>query len=908
MPVRLGGRALDLLLALVESAGEIVSKKDLLARVWPGVIVEEGSLRFHMVAVRKALGDGEGGRRYIVNIANKGYTFVGVVERRESNAQGEPHSRRLLKSLPAVATATVGRDGDIDVLVAKLLQRRLVSVVGSGGIGKTTVAIASAHAAESYFEGDVHFVDLSPIAEAQLVLSSVAAAVGLQNRVDGLRDLAAHVGNRKTLVVLDCCEHVITAAAELAEVLVSSCPNVHILATSREPLRAEGELVYRLPPLPFPPEGEGTTTEAALAFPAVRLFVDRAAAADSGFELTDADAPLASQLCRELDGIALAIELAAGRIEALGLEAVVAHLDASVRLMWHGRRTAVPRHQTLGATLDWSFNLLADGEKRVLRRLSVFPETFSLAAAVAVCGFDHETSQAIELIANLVSKSLVVVDAGGASLRYRLLDSTKSYCWRKLCDLGEEMCISEHFCNYFDAWAQLGIVQPLAKDAIENLRLELPSLRATLEWHFRDGATSHAVRLAASVCPLLLQLSQLTECARWAQAALAQMPPTFVGSHWEVQLQGALGSSLIYSTGSSVGEAETAFKRSIEVAKRLRDSRSTVQLLNGYTLMVLRDGRYSYALSTAREAQSLLADMDDQESRAAVDAILGWALHLTGDVGEALQHWEHCIPGTAPSDLTSMLGFDYRIRALCGLARGLWLTGHYAKAVAMAENAIAHARDSGHAVTHCIALLWAGSVFTYYGNDAERSEELVATLERVATRHSLVPYLNVANITRGQMLIAQGRPAEGVERIRRAVEVLHACRYELVTSVSLTIMAKGLADLSFHSASLEVCGEVARMIEAGGDFLRMPELLYTRGRCLAAAGQRDQAAKSYLSAIDLARSQGVKSSQVRSAVALAEQLVDAGRLEEAQLLLRPHVDDAAGEVSPDLFIARSLLT
>ena len=909
VPVRLGGRALDLLIALVESAGEIVSKKDLIARVWPDVVVEEGSLRFHMVAVRKALGDGDGGGRYIVNTANKGYTFVATVERRELDAPAHAASLGNVKSLPALATAIVGRDEEVEVLVAILLQRRFVSVVGSGGIGKTTVAIASAQTATKQFDGDVHFVDLSTISEAGLVRSSVASAVGLQNRSDDLTALSAHLAERKALIVLDCCEHVITGAAELAEVLVRSCAQVHILATSREPLRAQGEFVYRLQPLAFPPDGEGTTAEAALAYPAVKLFVERAVASGSGFELKDSDAPLASQLCRELEGIALAIELAAGRIEALGLKAITSHFDASVKLMWHGRRTAVPRHQTLGATLDWSFNLLSEDEKRLLRRLSVFAGTFSLDAAMEVCCFDFDKSFAVELIASLVSKSLVTVDAGGATLRYAMLDTTKSYCLKKLCDFGEEVPVSQRFASYFGVWPQQYAAQSLDKSALEAIRVELPNLRAALEWHFRSGGqSSDAIRVAASLCPLLLQLSLLPECSRWSQAALSQMPRAFVGSNLEVRLQGALGLSLIYSTGSSVGEAATAFRRSIEVAESLGDSRSTLHLLNGYLLQLLRDGRYTDALSTARQAQSRLSELDDPESRAIVDSLMGWALHFVGNVREALQLWERCVPGTsAPTDSMSMLGFDYRIRALCGLARSLWLTGHYSEAVAVAEKTIAQARNSGHAVTYCIALLWAGSVFTY-GSDVERSENMVETLERVAKRHSLVPYLNAANAIRGQMLITQGRPAEGVELIRRAVEVLHACRYELVTSVSLTFMARGLSDLSLHSASHAMCDEVGRMIEIGGDFLRMPELLIARGRCLAGTGQPEEAERSYLAAIELARSQGVKSEQVRAAVALAQQLIGAGRTEDAHRLLRPHVIDAGDEESPDLSQARSLLS
>ncbi len=907
VPFRLGGHAFDILVALVESAGSIVGKKDLMARVWPNMVVEEGSLRFHIVAIRKALGDGDGGNRYIVNTASKGYTFVARVDRKELSPQAQSIAPRPVKTLPALATAVVGRAEEIDALEMFLLQRRFVSVVGAGGIGKTTVVVAATQAASRHFEGDVHFVDLSSISGTGLVRATVAGAVGLQNHLEDLSALAAHLAERKILIVLDCCEHVIGEAAELAEVLIRGCPQVHIFATSREPLLAVGEFVYRLQPLAFPPDGEGATAASALAYPAVRLLVDRAAASGSGFELKDCDASLASQLCRKLEGIALAIELAAGRIEALGLKAITSHLDASVTLMWHGRRTAVARHQTLGATLDWSFNLLSDDEKHLLHRFSVFPASFLLEAAIEVCCFDFDRSKAIEMIASLVSKSLVTVDAGGATLRYGMLDTTKTYCRKKHSEFGEDVSISQRFADYFSAWVQQH--SALSKEALDDFRLELPNLRAALEWHFSDGGQmSDAVRFAAALCPMMMRFSQVAECSRWAQAALSRMPPAFVGTEYELRLRGVLGQSLMFAIGDGSGEAASALLRSIEIAEQLGDFRSNLHLLNGYAVLLHRGGRYTEALGIARKAQSLLPELGDPESRAIVDSLMGVCLHLVGNVSEARQYWERCFAYTldVTSDIREKLGFDYHIRAMCGLARSLWLTGQYVKAVTVAEATLAKASGHGHAVTYCIALIWGGSVFAY-ARDVERMEGVADELERVAKCHSLEPYLNVANVLRGQILIMRGHPADGVERIRGAIEVLHKCRYEMVTSVSLTFMAKGLSDMSLHSASLAVCDQVESMIREGGDFLRMPELLTTRGQCQAAAGQRNEAEESYLAAIELARSMGVKSDQVRTAIALAQLLIGAGRNEEARCLLRPHVINAADETSQDLSLARNLL-
>ena len=907
-PVRLGGRALDLLIALIDEAGRVVSKKELIDRVWGDVVVDEGSLRFNMYAVRKALGDGAEGARYIVNTANKGYSFVADVEHQAVAPDTRVEPARSSRSLPALSTTIVGRENELSLIEAGLVKRRLVSIVGPGGIGKTTAAIACAHNAAHHFGEDVCFIDLSATFEAALVLGAIATAIGLQSDLAALAAIAAHLADRKLLLVLDCCEHVIAAAAEAAEYLVRNCPSVHLLATSREPLRAGGEFVYRLQPLAFPSEGEGMVASEALKYPAVRLLVERAAASGAGFELKDSDAPLVSRLCRELDGIALAIELAAGRVEALGLQAITSHLDVSMKLMWHGRRTAVPRHQTLSATLDWSFNLLSIGEKRLLGRLSVFAGTFSLDAAIGICGFDVVSSEAVDLIAGLVSKSLVNVDAGGPALRYGLLDTTKSYCGKKLSGAGETKVVMQRFCDHFSAMARLLASQALCKDSLDNLNLDLPNLRAALDWRLQDAEdVEGAVQLAAALCPLLLQLSRLTECLRWTRAAIDAMPPGMLATSFEMRLQSSLGQSLMF-TGGSVDDAEAAFRRSISLAGSLDDSRSEMHLLNGYAVLLHRDGRFSEALVAAKRAESLLPALGDPEAVAIVDSLLGVALHFVGRSSEAQHHWERSVAYSARSltDTTSKLGFDHHIRSLCGVARAYWLAGDYTKAFEVAEDTLSKARKFAHVVTRCIAIIWAGSVYSYQA-DPVRLSELMDELEFVAVRHSLTPYRIVAAATRGQIMIYEGRAAEGVETIQAEVERLHACRYEMVTNTLLTSMAQGLTDMSRHSAALAACDDIVRRIEVGGDLLRLPELLVVKGRAFEAVGNKKQATKNYTLSREIARSQGSKPGQLRAAISIAQQLMSDGRADSARALLRAELLGGELQTSSDLVIARSLL-
>ncbi len=390
-PVHVGGRALEILIALVEQAGKVVSKQDLMARVWPSATVDEGSLRVHVAALRKMLGDGEAGARYVTTLTGQGYCFVAPVTRSRSPGpsvvQGAAPDHP--GNLPARLSRMVGRDEIVREISEQLKTERFVTVAGPGGIGKTTVAVSVGNELLAEFAGAVHFFDLGPLNDALLVPSSAASTLGLLvQSSDPTPGLIAFLRDKRMLLILDSCEHVIDAAAALAERIFEQAPRVHILVTSRESLRVEGEHVHRLPALASPPDVAGLTAAQALCFPAVQLFVERAFAGGGSFELSDNDAPIVGEICRRLDGIALAIELAAGRANACSVQETMALLNDRFKLLWQGRRTALPRHQTLSAALDWSYDLLSEVERRVLNRLSVFAGLFALEAARSVVAKD----------------------------------------------------------------------------------------------------------------------------------------------------------------------------------------------------------------------------------------------------------------------------------------------------------------------------------------------------------------------------------------------------------------------------------------------------------------------------------------------------------------------------------------
>src|SRR6201987_4519318 len=369
----LGDRALDILIYLADRPGEIIAKQELIDHVWPEVTVEEGSLRVHVAAIRKALGDGQFGNRYIANIKGRGYSFVGTVIPFGDGMESRNAEFRQQGRLPVRPRRMVGRETVVSEVSDKLRDERFLTLLGPGGIGKTTIALAVGRAAAERFGGEVYFVDLECLTDPRHVAGAVATSLGVALKSnDPCLELVNLVRSRKFLIILDSCEHVIEAVAPLAEQLYRQTEEIDILTTSRESLNVEGEHCYRVPPLDCPPDGLEQTANAVLRYPAVQLFVRRVAARAGSVVLTDEEAPFVAEMCRELDGMPLAIELAAGQVAALGIKNTVARLVSLLELLSLSHRTAIPRHGTLRATLDWGYDLLSNAERIVFRRIAPF--------------------------------------------------------------------------------------------------------------------------------------------------------------------------------------------------------------------------------------------------------------------------------------------------------------------------------------------------------------------------------------------------------------------------------------------------------------------------------------------------------------------------------------------------------
>jgi predicted ATPase/DNA-binding winged helix-turn-helix (wHTH) protein len=513
-PVKLGGRAFDVLMALIEDCGAVISKDELMARVWSDRIVEENNLQTHISALRAALGPERG---LIRTISGRGYQFAGEVRTISAPANGCTSAPVPVPSevvLPPTnlrepVSELIGRDNDVRQILDHAAVHRLVTLTGTGGIGKTRLALAAARELRSSFADGVWVAEFSPLADPSLVPSAIAAAIGLDVGAGEVSAqlLAQALSGRRLLLVLDTCEHVIAAAASVAETILRAGASVRIIATSREPLRADGEQIYPVPPLAVPAANDKDPEQ----FSAVRLFAARSRAGGAQLAEDRHVVSLTAAICRQLDGIPLAIELAAARTVALGIEELAARLGDRFQLLTGGRRTALPRHQTLRATLDWSYRLLTETERVVLRRLAVFSGDFSLEAAGAVVADpDLAARDVVDGVSSLIAKSLVAAKVDGAAARFWMLDTTRAYALEKLVDGDEREQLARRHAEYvrdhFERAASAWKAAPTA-DTLDDHRGAIDNLRAALDWAYSpDGDAAIGAQLNAAAAPFWARL------------------------------------------------------------------------------------------------------------------------------------------------------------------------------------------------------------------------------------------------------------------------------------------------------------------------------------------------------------------------------------------------------------------
>lgn len=946
--VKLGSRSLDLLIALVERSGEVVSARELIARAWGGLVVDEANLRVNISNLRKSLGEGQDGARYVVNLPGRGYSFVVPVTRVHSDSSSQkleairsPDPRTASQPLvsasehplPGQLERLIGRDASVRTLVQMLTEHRFVSIVGPGGMGKTTVAISVAHTMLDAFSGAVYYVDLSSVTDASLVPATIASVLGLKVQLqDPKLSIQTFLGVQRTLLVLDNCEHIIDETAALAEWLHISAPQAHLLTTSRELLRVEGEHVHILPPLDVPPVSDGMTAADAMAFPAVQLFMDRVAASGAQETLTDETALLAVEICRKMDGIALAIELAAGRVRSHGLRGTAELISSRFDLLWHGRRTAPPRHQTLQAMLDWSYNLLSENERRVLFRLSVFVTPFHLAAAQWVATDAVLTqAQVTAAIASLTDKSLLSPSMLNGSRHLRLLDSTRTYTSAKLAESGELNAVSRKLAEYLIAqlsrsnereseWQATGrdmmgdyYMRPALVWAFSEAGEGegICNLRTALAWAFSDAGESElGVRLAALAAPHLLELSLLDECHRWCQAALLLLGP-HEGSTTHLILQEALAISALL-TRSNGDEVRDSIERALRLARTLNDHERELGLLSGLHIFLIEIGHSHGAVEVSRRSIELARSVDSPAGIVMSEWMLGCAYFLAGDQVGALRHIEEGFKQAAARGVTKvdMYGYRHRTRALIVLARALWLSGAADRAAQVACQAVEEAKQNEQPVNVFVAeLLYASTVFLWRG-DVEESETLASRLVQYVSRYSFGPHVALSIALSAEVALLRREFQTAANKFREALGILHGEGRLLLTMILSRSMSEALFECGEILEAEAMISAALERAEAGHESFDRPELLRTRAQIGIVSGRLDPStAKAMLRhSIELANSQGALSLELRSAMALGELLASEERTEEAcAILAEIYGRFTEGYETRDLRTARRLI-
>ena len=620
-PVALGARALDVLLALIERRERLVGKDELLELVWPNLVVEENSLQVQVSTLRKTLGADA-----IATIPGRGYRFtleLPPADKAASPAEAPRHN------LPQALTSFIGHEDDLREYVALLEQTRLLTLTGIGGCGKTRLALKLAEVVLPSFADGVWFVDLAPLSDAERVPLTVATTLGIREQADPPRidALCKHLAARRTLLVLDNCEHLAAACADLTQRLLGAAPGVRVLATSREGLNVPGERTVTVRSLALPAIGSEHDLPSLESCEAVRLFVERARLAATRFSLDATTAPAVAEICRRLDGIPLAIELAAARVKVLSVEEIRARLNDRFRLLTgRGRTPALARQQTLLAAIQWSYDHLAPDEQRLLRLLSVFAGGWTLAAAVRVIGEQADEYEVLDLLTLLVDRSLVTIEpSGGGATRYAMLETVRQYAQERLNQSGEHDAARLRHLEFFVALAEeadSGLSGRKQGEWLARLKVELENLLQALACDSPRGATEFRLRLAAALGRAWIPLGSV-ELGR--RVTLNALEDAGAAAHHAVWANVCYHAGCLSRSVGRFDDAKAYVAKALAIARELGDDHLAVRALTMLSVISIGLGSVASAQAHAQDALALARDLKDK-------ALLVRTLNAFGEV------------------------------------------------------------------------------------------------------------------------------------------------------------------------------------------------------------------------------------------------------------------------------------
>jgi predicted ATPase len=815
----------------------------------------------------------------------------------------------------------IGRDAEVRSVIDLLLSHRLITLTGAGGIGKTRLALEVARQMLPRNADGVWIAELGPLADPALVPVAVATALGLtlNAAVVSPELVATALGAKRVLLVLDNCEHVIEAATRMSEALLSASSAICLMATSREPLRTDGEWVYQVSPLKVPAEGTEDADD-LLRCSAVKLFIARARATAPDFSPDQPMTRIIGHTCRRLDGIPLAIELAAVRAPALGVGGVAARLDDRFKLLTGGLRTALLRHQTLLATLDWSHELLTELERVVLRRVAIFAGCFTLeSASVVASGTDISPAEVVDSVVNLVAKSLVTVDVDRPKVQYRLLETTRAYALEKLIHSGELEQLARRHAEYhrdlFEAATEEWKRQP-ESGWLAAYGRQVDNLRAALDWAFSsNGDARIAIALTIAAVPLWFHLSLMEECrGRVEQAIEKAGPETDRPTRNDMKLFAAQGAAMLYTMGTGA-KMKTAWTNVLHIAESLGDNDYVLRALAGLFAACITAGDPKSGVELAQRFRALAANATDPFDIQIGERMLGVSLHYQGDQANARRHTEGMLSGHAApiygSEAITRFQFDQRIAARSYHARILWLQGLPDQAMTAAQASVDEAEAKGHALSLCYALVHAACPVALFTGDLVAADHFVTMLLDASARAGLKVLHDVGRCFKGMLVMKRGDLDTGLRLLRATIDELGQGEFALFRTAFLCALAEGLASAGQIAEGLETIGHALARCERYEECWCIAELLRVKGELEL---QRHSAAASspaegyFLQSIDWARRQSALPWELRAATSLARLRHRQNRATEARELLAPVCDRfTEGFETADLRAANALL-
>jgi predicted ATPase/DNA-binding SARP family transcriptional activator/DNA-binding CsgD family transcriptional regulator len=717
---------------------------------------------------------------------------------------GEPlHAAK--HNLPAARTNFVGREREMVEVKRKLAMTDLLTLTGTGGCGKTRLALEVARDLVGVYPDGVWLVELAPLSEGALVPQVVTEALGVQEQPKRplLESLLDALRDKDMLLVLDNCEHLIDAAASLVDDLLDSCPRLRVLATSREPLGVMGELGWLVPSLSVPDAQQSPTIEEFEGYESARLFVDRASKKHPGFELTPQNATAVAQVCARLEGIPLAIELAAARIGILSAEQISERLGHSLKLLTGGDRMADRRHQTLRATLDWSYELLGEPEQVLFGRLSVFAGGFTLEAAESVgAGGDIEDEDVLELLSQLVDKSLVAAEESWErGARYRLLEPVRQYAQEKLRVSGEAEAVGRRHTEFFLTLAEeaeLELSRPRQAEWIDRLETEHDNLRAALSWAL-EREVDLGPRMAGALCRFWHTRGYLSEGRRYLEEAVASsdvVPAT-------VRAKALDGLGWIAEPQGDYERARLAYEESLELYRSSNDTRGVANALGDLGSLALDRGDYARATSLLEESLTLHRELGSNEDVVGVLNGLGVLASAKGDREQSISFFSEALA------LSRGTGNVRKNAASLGnLGITMLVHGDLERATVLLEESLALLRDIGDSSNIAIGLMYSGLAALTRG-DHERvkalSEESLKLLQKGEDKQHIADCLEIMAGAAG----AQGRAQRAArlwgaaEALREDLGVLLQPEDRKVLDPYLTTARSSLGDVAWQATLAE---------------------------------------------------------------------------------------------------------